>query len=457
MATILRHATAAKNRVFSTQRLVARQVGQTFMADSYASQAEKTLSKYSSSLLSSTTTTPTRPSPMKPSTTGTPSLGEGQTCHGCGSPSYPFSQCPQRNHPKIKAIARKNYDKLRKSRCLDDSGGARKHWATKNPNLDDLSPAACQKINHQVLEADAISARDNDDGSSVNSSVTGSSSSPRHLSPRGRGAGTRGSFVSNAIAFAARNKEVLPVPIASLLAHICVNLNGGVSLWAVVDTAASLCTGNLTFPFSIVKAYPECVAAIYAAEDYSPIILSGIVKRNGDAVTTTLPVAFLFNLEYFTWDNQPAQLLVAAGPDVNCNLIFGNPMLQGTNAMIDYGDNVVECRALDTPPFPIEFRRAHLTVPTPTEPTARANLSKGLQAFIADVKRLEAYVAAAFAAPEEHRVQFSVLPAPSGPIQPPSESACFNSSLPHESLNDFIESAGESCKASMILLPSECG
>jgi hypothetical protein len=146
MATILRHATAAKNRVFSTQRLVARQVGQTFMADSYASQAEKTLSKYSSSLLSSTTTTPTRPSPMKPSTTGTPSLGEGQTCHGCGSPSYPFSQCPQRNHPKIKAIARKNYDKLRKSRCLDDSGGARKHWATKNPNLDDLSPAARQNI-----------------------------------------------------------------------------------------------------------------------------------------------------------------------------------------------------------------------------------------------------------------------------------------------------------------------
>jgi hypothetical protein len=48
MATILRHATATKNQVVSTQKLVARQVGQTFMADSYASQAEKTLSRYSS-------------------------------------------------------------------------------------------------------------------------------------------------------------------------------------------------------------------------------------------------------------------------------------------------------------------------------------------------------------------------------------------------------------------------
>jgi hypothetical protein len=436
LAIILRHATNAENRVISTQRLVARQVGQTFLADSYASQAEKTLSRYNTP-----NSSPTKPSPSPTkTTTGTPRLGEGQSCHGCGSPHHPFSQCPQKDDPKIKAIARKNYDKQRKARRSDDGGAARKRWAAKNPNLDDLSPAARQKITRQVLEADASTSKEADDSSSVTSSITGGSFSPRHLASRGRGSGSRGGgtsgravFITNAIAFAARNKEVLPVPIASLLAHICV------------DTAASLCTGNSTFLFSIVKAYPECVAAIYAPEDYSPIILSGIVKRNGDAVTTALPVAFLFNLEYFTRDGQPAQLLVAAGPDVNVNLIFGNPMLQGTGAVIDYGDNVVECRALDTPPFPIEFRRARLTVPTPSETTARANLSEGLQSFIADVERLEAYVAAAFAPPAERQVRFQVDPPPSGIIQPPSVAACSNSSLPRESLNDFVEPAGESC------------
>jgi hypothetical protein len=226
-----------------------------------------------------------------------------------------------------------------------------------------------------------------------------------------------------------------------IINHVQVNVTN------VCAMSSTLCTGNSAFLFSIVKAYPECVAAIYAPEDYSPIILSGIVKRNGDAVTTTLPVAFLLNLEYFTQDGMSAQLLVAAGPDVNVNLIFSNPMLQATNAVIDYGDNVVECRALDTLPFPIEFCRARLTVPTPSEPTARANISEGLQAFIAVIKRLEAYVAAAFAPPEERRVRFQA-PALPGIIQPPSNAACSHSPLTRESLNDFVEPAGESCDES---------
>jgi hypothetical protein len=147
LAIILRHATNAENRVISTQRLVARQVGQTFLADSYASQAEKTLSRYNTP-----TNSPTKPSPTK-TTTGTPRLGEGQTCHGCGSPHHPFSQCPQKDDPTIKAIARKNYDKQHNARRSDEGGAARKRWAAKNPNLDICplllarrSPAKCLKL-----------------------------------------------------------------------------------------------------------------------------------------------------------------------------------------------------------------------------------------------------------------------------------------------------------------------
>lgn len=46
-AKILKLATKAENEVKSTQNLVARQVGQSFVADALASQAERTLSHYS--------------------------------------------------------------------------------------------------------------------------------------------------------------------------------------------------------------------------------------------------------------------------------------------------------------------------------------------------------------------------------------------------------------------------
>jgi hypothetical protein len=46
LAEILRIASTAESRVLSTQRLVARQMGQTFIAGTYASQAERTMSQY---------------------------------------------------------------------------------------------------------------------------------------------------------------------------------------------------------------------------------------------------------------------------------------------------------------------------------------------------------------------------------------------------------------------------
>lgn len=225
-----------------------------------------------------------------------------------------------------------------------------------------MSPEVRQKITRQVLEADAKRQGD-DTSNSVGSSVTNPSTiqSPTHRREFNRPSGNSHGpnsviFLGQAIAFAAPNKEALPVPIAIFLPQIMLELVGGLSVWSVVDTAASsLCTGNSHFLFHLAKSYPDCIAAIYTSDDYSPIILSGIVRRKNDVVTTALPVAFLFNLDYFTKDGKPAQLMIAGGPDVNVNLILGNPFLQATNMVIDYSDKVAECRLWTVRHFPLSF------------------------------------------------------------------------------------------------------
>ena len=45
------------------------------------------------------------------------------------------------------------------------------------------------------------------------------------------------------------------------------------------------------------------------------------------------------------------------------NMIVGLPFIQATHAVIDLSDNVVELRAFDAPPFPLEYRRATVHVP----------------------------------------------------------------------------------------------
>ena len=94
-------------------------------------------------------------------------------------------------------------------------------------------------------------------------------------------------------------------------------------------------------------------------KDYYSITLSGIIEDfNGASITTDLTVAFSFHLPYFTREGTPATFLVAVGPNVILNRILGLPFIQQTKMIIDAADQVAELRFLDTPPFPIDFRRA---------------------------------------------------------------------------------------------------
>ena len=160
------------------------------------------------------------------------------------------------------------------------------------------------------------------------------------------------------------NRPTLPVAIQSGMPHITLQLgtvlddNESPCIRCVLDTAAALCTENYHFFAAIAKRYPHCVAKIYLPEDYSPIILSGIVQDNAHSVTTNLSVAFQFHLPYLTKDGSPTSFVVATGPQVSVNTVLGLPLITATGMVIDYIDNVVEAKHLDCPPFKIEFRRA---------------------------------------------------------------------------------------------------
>ena len=163
---------------------------------------------------------------------------------------------------------------------------------------------------------------------------------------------------------ASDTKGILPAPIVSNFPHIQLQIGSSDEgadcpvIRCVVDTAAALTTGNFHFVAAVAKRYPHCVAKIYVPEDYNPIVLSGIVQRGGESVTTELSVGFQFHLPYLTREGEPTSILIATGPHVTVNLIVGLPFIQATRGIIDFADNVADLRALDAPPFPIEYRRA---------------------------------------------------------------------------------------------------
>jgi hypothetical protein len=91
----------------------------------------------------------------------------------------------------------------------------------------------------------------------------------------------------------------------------------------VVDTAATLTTGNLHFFAALAKAYPHTAASIHSPSDYSPIMLSVVVQHDGNSVTTKLSVGFRFHFPYLAREGNPTSFLVATGRNVTINAILG--------------------------------------------------------------------------------------------------------------------------------------
>jgi hypothetical protein len=189
------------------------------------------------------------------------------------------------------------------------------------------------------------------------------------------------------------------VPVQAAFPHITIQLGRDLgcpkcpSIRCVIDTAAALTTGNFHFFAQIAKAFPHTVSAIYSNTDYSPIILSGIVQQDGASVSTDLNVAFQFTMPYLTCEGHATSLLVATGPNVTVNTILGLPFIQQTRMTIDASDHVADLRALDTPPFPIDFRRAMCTIPAVPADVTQGPASSNTARVLQEITRLEAFFA----------------------------------------------------------------
>jgi hypothetical protein len=158
----------------------------------------------------------------------------------------------------------------------------------------------------------------------------------------------------------------------------------------VVDTTATLPTGNLHFFAFLAKAYPPTVASIYSPSDYSPITLSGIVQHDGNSISTKLSVVFRFHLPYLMGEGNPTSLFVATGCDVTINAILGLLFIQQTKMFINTADQVAELCALDAPLLPIGFCHTMCAVPPVNEAHAAANAALHAD-IVHEVENIEAF------------------------------------------------------------------
>ena len=232
-------------------------------------------------------------------------------------------------------------------------------------NFADFDEEGQNRIREQVLQA-------NSNQTSVASSVT-TQSSPGADRGRGRGRG-RGDgviLIANIVVLAAGTplKRAMPISIQSNLPHIVLQFGADYdspncpSIHCAVDSCAALTTGNFHFFALVAKRYPHCVAKIYTPKDYAPIVLSGIVSSEAALITMELGVGFLFHLPYRTKEGDTALLMVATGPNVSVNTIIGLPFMKASGMILDLVNEVVECKYLDCPPFPVDFCRTSNHVP----------------------------------------------------------------------------------------------
>jgi len=98
-------------------------------------------------------------------------------------------------------------------------------------------------------------------------------------------------------------------------------------------------------------------------------------------------------MPYLTHEGHAMSLLIATSPDVTINTILGLPSIQQIRMVIDASDQVADMRTLDTPPFPIDFRRVMCTVPALPPGVAPGPTSSNCALVLKEIARLEAFFA----------------------------------------------------------------
>jgi hypothetical protein len=377
---MLKAAQQAEDNFTSTQRIAHDAIGlsQAFPAIGHATGSNQALA-----LPSQAKTTLSRYSPWGGRSTEF-AAGQGArtarplACYGCGG-LHPWSEyqqgsyviiCPNQNNPGIKENAAQALEWMKKNKSKRyQHNKKRKNLHTVN--FGDLPEATRAWMQGQVHQYKAGS------GTSVVLSVTGPSTLSMSAPPScTRGGGNSVIFVVDVPCLAAGSplKRMMPITIQSNLPHIALQFGPDLDMAdcpqvrCAVDTCAALTTGNFHFFSALAKHYPHCLTKLLTPANYVPIVLSGIVQANNAAVTTELEVGFQFHLLYRTSGGDSLSLLIATGPNVSVNMIIRLPFIKATGMILDFVDDVAECKHLDCLPFPMDFWHTSNHVPVAEVP-----------------------------------------------------------------------------------------
>ena len=93
---------------------------------------------------------------------------------------------------------------------------------------------------------------------------------------------------------------------------------------------------------------------MYGPKRHHLIHLSGIVNKDESAVSTKLPVTFVFLTSMRTNSVEHIAVAFAAGHMVSVNLMFGLPYLHSKGAIVDLNDNVVVMSKVGHTQFPMK-------------------------------------------------------------------------------------------------------
>ncbi len=105
-----------------------------------------------------------------------------------------------------------------------------------------------------------------------------------------------------------------------------------------------------------------------------------------------LEVRFLFHLPDRTREGNSASLMVATGLNVSINTIIGLLFMKLTGMILDLLGKVVDCKYLNSPPFPVDFRRTSNHVPIMDKLSSTpANHAVSYNQMIQEVENLECY------------------------------------------------------------------
>ena len=98
---------------------------------------------------------------------------------------------------------------------------------------------------------------------------------------------------------------------------------------------------------------------IYAGDDYSPLILRGVVSDSDKSInnTTALTAVIEYYTPYTTIDGNNTTLKVALSNHVSANLILGMSTIKSASLTLDMNDDVVASSILDNfPPTKVIYK-----------------------------------------------------------------------------------------------------